>query len=510
MHTRASGGVPCAYSGGRLPARRLGMRPAARGALCTPTAAHSARHRADSWRVPAALRALVGTTHAGHGCTSPDGTNFLLPADVDTSSARHLDRAALSAQEVLDTLERGNGSLSCVIVDACNKSTPDFMADLYRTSPSTLPAPGAPGSFAPMTAPAGALVAFSCKPGSTAAEGGAGERNSVFSANLVKHITTPGLDVELMLRRVSQDVYTATDAAQDPHYHANLTASSPLCIADGNASIAARSGVSTEELAAQETLTAARPSAPAMPGMAPARSMPLLFPGISEDENVARWGFVQKVYGIVALQVNLTAFVVHQCMANWYLVGNAMMSMQWGAAIASLGGLFVLHACRKNYPLNVALLCLWTLASSVSTVHLCYYYIVLYDSGLVLHALQYTAAVVSSLTLATFLAVRKGAKFDLMGPFLFSAALGCLGAALFGVRGGWQPAVGALVFSGYLVYDTDKLIRRYPTDEYIAAAVELYLDVMIIFGKILQLLAMSKAKDKLKAAGRVAGVADDD
>jgi protein lifeguard len=51
---------------------------------------------------------------------------------------------------------------------------------------------------------------------------------------------------------------------------------------------------------------------------------------------------------------------------------------------------------------------------------------------------------------------------------------------------------GALVFCGYVVYDTDSLIKRYSYDEYVWAAVALYLDVINLF---LSLLTLFRAAD---------------
>jgi hypothetical protein len=41
--------------------------------------------------------------------------------------------------------------------------------------------------------------------------------------------------------------------------------------------------------------------------------------------------------------------------------------------------------------------------------------------------------------------------------------------------------VAALVFSGFIIYDTDNLIKRHAYDEYVTAAISLYLDTVNIF-----------------------------
>jgi FtsH-binding integral membrane protein len=50
-------------------------------------------------------------------------------------------------------------------------------------------------------------------------------------------------------------------------------------------------------------------------------------------------------------------------------------------------------------------------------------------------------------------------------------------------------AVAALLlFSGYVLYDTSNIIRRYPVNEYIAGALDLYLDAFNIFLALIRIL----------------------
>lgn len=49
-------------------------------------------------------------------------------------------------------------------------------------------------------------------------------------------------------------------------------------------------------------------------------------------------------------------------------------------------------------------------------------------------------------------------------------------------------AIGAIIFAGYIVYDTDNLIKRFTYDEYIWASVNLYLDILNLFLTILRML----------------------
>ncbi|KAD4178659.1 hypothetical protein E3N88_27250 [Mikania micrantha] len=59
-----------------------------------------------------------------------------------------------------------------------------------------------------------------------------------------------------------------------------------------------------------------------------------------------------------------------------------------------------------------------------------------------------------------------------------------LGPATNAIFGGF----GAVLFSGYIIYDTENLIKRFTYDEYIWASVTLYLDILNLFLSILRML----------------------
>ncbi len=69
----------------------------------------------------------------------------------------------------------------------------------------------------------------------------------------------------------------------------------------------------------------------------------------------------------------------------------------------------------------------------------------------------------------------------LLNMFIASSALG------------FAVAVASLLlFSGFVLYDTSNIIRRYPTNEYIAGAMDLYLDAFNIFLALLRILNAGK------------------
>jgi uncharacterized caspase-like protein len=65
------------------------------------------------------------------------------------------------------------------------------------------------------------LVAFAAKAGSTASDGD-GMANSPFTAALLKHIATPGLDIRLALGRVRDEVMETTRPRLEPFVYGSL------------------------------------------------------------------------------------------------------------------------------------------------------------------------------------------------------------------------------------------------------------------------------------------------
>lgn len=48
--------------------------------------------------------------------------------------------------------------------------------------------------------------------------------------------------------------------------------------------------------------------------------------------------------------------------------------------------------------------------------------------------------------------------------------------------------IGAVIFSGYILVDTQLVLRQYAVEEEIAAAISLYLDILNLFLSILRIL----------------------
>uniref|UniRef100_A0A0D9WGB4 BI1-like protein n=1 Tax=Leersia perrieri TaxID=77586 RepID=A0A0D9WGB4_9ORYZ len=253
-----------------------------------------------------------------------------------------------------------------------------------------------------------------------------------------------------------------------------------------------------------------------------------LYPGISRGESALRWGFVRKVYGILAAQLLLTTAVSALTVLHPTLNATLSSSPTLALVLAVLPFVLMvpLYHYQHKHPHNFVYLGLFTLCLSFSVGVAC----ANTQGKIVLEALILTSAVVASLTAYTFWASKKGKEFGYLGPILFSALillivisfvqasyihfiqythsnrnltieklpiiitnslwnavlqmffpLGSGSVALFG-------GLGALVFSGFIIYDTENLIKRHTYDDYIWASVELYLDILNLFLYILNMI----------------------
>jgi uncharacterized caspase-like protein len=151
--------------------------------------------------------------YAGHGI-EVDGTNYLIPVDAKLERDTDVYDEAFSLDRVLLAIEPAK-RLRLVILDACRDNP--FAKIMKRTVASR-----AIGQGLAKVEPASSntLIAYAAKAGSTAADGDS--KNSPFTAALVKHITTPGLDVRKAFGFVRDDVLKNTSNRQEPYVYGSL------------------------------------------------------------------------------------------------------------------------------------------------------------------------------------------------------------------------------------------------------------------------------------------------
>jgi hypothetical protein len=155
--------------------------------------------------------------YAGHGLQF-SGQNYLAPVDVRLASEFALKRETIAADDIVRLFE-ANAHINLIFLDACRNNP---LAEQLRRAPNgSGRAAGAGRGLARMETGGETLIAFSTAPGEIA-EDGAG-RNSPFAEALLRHMEEPGIDVEVMLKRVTEDVRKATNDRQRPERLSKLS-----------------------------------------------------------------------------------------------------------------------------------------------------------------------------------------------------------------------------------------------------------------------------------------------
>jgi tetratricopeptide (TPR) repeat protein len=154
--------------------------------------------------------------YAGHGM-QVDGKNYLVPVDAKLAAPSDLPFETLELDKVLAGLD-DEARANIVVLDACrdNPLARSFASKLGATRSAAVPA----GLAGYATVGTGTLIAFATAPGQTALDGSGG--NSPFTTAFIKHVRTPGIEVNQMLTRVRVEVATATKNRQVPWANSSL------------------------------------------------------------------------------------------------------------------------------------------------------------------------------------------------------------------------------------------------------------------------------------------------
>jgi uncharacterized caspase-like protein len=153
-------------------------------------------------------RTIAVFYYAGHALQLRD-RNFLVPVDADMRNEDEIELTSVDVGFILTRMSTARSRVNIVILDAC------------RNNPlgKTLPARG----LAQMEAPVGTYLAFATAPGKVSEDGpDLNSQNSLYTANLAKHILTPGLPVETLFKRVRDAVVRGTNGAQVPWDNSSL------------------------------------------------------------------------------------------------------------------------------------------------------------------------------------------------------------------------------------------------------------------------------------------------
>src|SRR5262245_19921301 len=159
---------------------------------------------------------IAAVFYAGHGIEVA-GVNYLIPIDAVLERDIDVQDEAVSLDRINQVLEPVK-RLRLIILDACRDNP--FARSMRRTI-ATRSVRSGYGEIDERSLPPNTLIAYAQRAGFTA-EDGVGSSNSPYTTALIKHLPTPGLDIELAPRRVRDEVLRATKNKQEPFKYGSL------------------------------------------------------------------------------------------------------------------------------------------------------------------------------------------------------------------------------------------------------------------------------------------------
>jgi len=198
---------------------------------------------------------------------------------------------------------------------------------------------------------------------------------------------------------------------------------------------------------------------------------------------------VRRTYSLVFISVLVTVVGATYAMSNAWIMEQVIAHPFW-TMIAVFVPLIAAQGARDRFPLNVTMVLLFAFAMGVMVGP------TLvgrggFDSALVTQAATITVGAFGVLTLYAFASRR---DFSAWGSFFIVGLWVLIATSLLNMFFGnatsslWIAGGTVLVFSGLLVFDTWRLRNVYGPEDYVIAAVAIYLDLLNMFLAILRIL----------------------
>mmetsp|Transcript_110047 Transcript_110047/g.206321 ORF Transcript_110047/g.206321 Transcript_110047/m.206321 type:complete len:253 (-) Transcript_110047:79-837(-) len=218
------------------------------------------------------------------------------------------------------------------------------------------------------------------------------------------------------------------------------------------------------------------------------------------SEESVRNGFIRKVYGILSVQLVITAGIVYGMLYEvekdpsiLYRYGSAPLYACLAALVLVLSVRCCCVSVARTFPSNYLFLLAVTLLESFIVGFISSFY----TGKSVMIAAVLTAGIFGGLTM---FAMTTETDFTGFGPYLLVSILGLIFTGMFSVflfpememAYKLYSGVGAVLMSFYIVFDTQMIVggkheHKHDVDDYVFAALNLYLDIITLFMKLLSL-----------------------
>lgn len=198
---------------------------------------------------------------------------------------------------------------------------------------------------------------------------------------------------------------------------------------------------------------------------------------------------VRRTYTLVFFSILVTMVGATYGMSNAGLM-TQIIQHPFLTMIAAFVPLIAAQGARTRFPLNIAMVMLFTFAMGVM-ISPVLYGLRQTNPGVIEQAAGLTVGAFAILTLYAFVSRR---DFSAWGSFFVVGLWVLIGTSLLNIffhnatADLWLAGGTVLVFSGLLVFDTWRLRNVFGPEDYVIAAVQIYLDLLNLFMGILRIL----------------------
>lgn len=218
--------------------------------------------------------------------------------------------------------------------------------------------------------------------------------------------------------------------------------------------------------------------------------MGVSFPaGVLVRTGAERATLVRRTYSLVFAGVLATIASATFALSQPSLM-QAVAAHPWISIAVLFAPLFGALRTQKVFPANIGFVLLFTVVAGVYISPILYVY-GRAQPGLITQAATLTIGAFGILTAYAFISRR---DFSAWGSFFMVGLWVLIGTMLLNLYFRnpamelWLAGITVLVFSGLLVFDTWRIRNVYGPDEYVAAAVQIYLDLLNLFLGLLRVL----------------------
>ena len=211
--------------------------------------------------------------------------------------------------------------------------------------------------------------------------------------------------------------------------------------------------------------------------------------GVLVRTGAERAALVRRTYALVFVGVLCTIAGATFALSQPQLM-QAIVAHKFIAFACFFAPLLMANAARNAFPANIALVLLGTFVAGVFISPILYLY-GRSQPGLITQAAILTIGAFGVLTLYAFVSRR---DFSAWGSFFIMGAWVLIGTSLLNLyfrnpaMDLWLAGMTVIIFGGLLVFDTWRIRNVYGPDEYVGAAVNIYLDLLNLFLGILRVL----------------------